>query len=154
MGMLYGKGKGNMHQLEIHPDDALIICHFSGHITIDEIEEATDELTALPDYSAELDGVSDFRHAQVTFTREELARFIRSSVENPVTRSSWCILADSPMETAMALIFASEMKKIHPVDVFSTVEGASDFLKKDLSDRLSENYRSRRTFSAPVARFA
>lgn len=155
MGMYTGikGGKGSLHQINIHSHDSLIICSYSGQITIDEIEHATEEMVNRPEFSKAHDGVSDFRQAKVLFTRNELERFNAKAIENSFSTGSWCILADSPMETAMALIYAHEMKEVHPVEVFSTVQGASDFLKKDLSRYLSENYRRRRTFHAPTYLF-
>jgi len=143
-----------MHQLAIYPEESLVVCVFSGQITISEIEETAKIMLSHPDFDIHLNGISDFRQAQVTFTRSELEYFNRAAIETPFTRGSWCLLADSPIETAMALIYANELKETHPVGVFSTIKGASNFLNKDLSQYLNESYRSRNIFRTSFAQKA
>lgn len=127
-----------MHKVQIYPEQSLVVTHFSGPVTIEEIKKANLEIAKNPNYSKLFDGVSDFRFAQADFADYELLEFRKSAVKSDFNRGAWCLLASSPIETAMSMIFANKVQN-HPIKVFSTVNAASAYLHKDLKPLLDQS---------------
>ncbi|MES0370880.1 MAG: hypothetical protein ABUK11_01240 [Mariprofundaceae bacterium] len=128
-----------MYKLDIYPEEALVVLMFSGQLEIEEIETAIHEMASHSDYIKHFDGVSDCRSAKVMFSEKQLHQFNRKAKENGIARGVWCLLVDRPLETAMAMIYAHEIKENHPVAVFSTVKAASEYLNKDINYYLSRS---------------
>lgn len=136
-----------MYKLNIYPNESLAVCVYTGDVSVHEIEATSIEIASHPEYQDTLSIVSDFRQARVMYSKSELHRLSEGMAKSPLTVSSWCLLADSPAETAMALIFSHDLRDVHPVGVFCTIEAASEFVRRDLSRYLSENHRIRRALS-------
>lgn len=136
-----------MYKLEIYPDEALVVCVCSGEIEVKELQKASLELANHTDYARHYDGVIDLKSAKAALTPRQLQAFCQALVDRNGCRGSWCLISNSPMETAMAMIFAHALRERHPVGVFSTIKAASEYLNKDLSHHLSEYVRERRMAS-------
>lgn len=133
-----------MYKLDIYPDEALVVCVCSGEIEIEELQRASLELANHMDYAGHYDGVVDLKSAKAALTPRQLQAFCQALVDRNGCRGSWCLISNSPMETAMAMIFAHALRERHPVGVFSTIKAASEYLKKDLSHHLNEHIGKRR----------
>lgn len=135
-----------MYKLDVYPEHELVVCAYSEQVTIDEIKAAITELANHPHYARHFDCVCDYRFAHAVFHEPELHQFIKSLKEQDIARGTWALLAGQPLETAMVMIFANTLKERHPVDVFSTIDAASRYLKKDLTPYLKDIYVTHRSY--------
>ena len=122
--------------VEIFPDEQLIVGKYFGDVSMSDITCLTQKMVSMPDYSPSFNGVTDFRGINLLMTQDELHDFIKSAIENEVSLGTWCLICDTPITTAFMLLFKSQLKSRHPVEVFSTVEAASDRLGIDVSKYL------------------
>jgi len=135
-----------VYEINVYPEESLVVCVYSGDFLVDEIGETMEIVASHPAYHDAMNIVSDFRKAAVRYTKNELHHLSARLTRSPVTASSWCLLADSPAETAMALIFAHDLREVHPVGVFCTVKAASEFIRRDLSPHLNDHHIIRRLY--------
>lgn len=141
-----------MHKIHIYPQQSLVITHFSGSITIEEVKKTNMEIAKDPRYSKQFDGVCDFRSAHADFTDMELLGFRELALKSNFNSGNWCLLVSTPIETAMAMIFANKAGK-NNIKVFSTVEAASEYLCKDLRPLLDQtDTNTDRNFNVQVRR--
>jgi hypothetical protein len=54
------------------------------------------------------------------------------------TIARWAILADTPMETSLMMVYSVDASQKHPIEVFSNVEAAEDYLGVPLEQALQE----------------
>ena len=130
--------------LRIYPDRKLIVARFKGIITYEDIIQWFDEVIRHEDFSKEYSGVVDLRSAEFlkapsgkiheTITRTRKAA--QYTIEKDFTKGKWALLADTPMETSLLMIYAKEVFSKHPVSIFSTVEAAAHYLGQKLDDVL------------------
>jgi len=127
-----------MNDLNIYPEQRLIVLVYHGDVTINDVIQATKDMVALPNFSNEFDGIADYRDANVRFTVKELAGLTQKVKDDDMAHGTWCLLATTPLETAMMAFFQKQLHDLHPISIFSTVAAASSYLGCDLSLYLDE----------------
>jgi hypothetical protein len=122
------------HMSVTFPNSRLIVTRFFGPIDYEDVLEWLDTASLDARFSREFDGVVDLRKARLTSFRIEKARLLAKHViDLDFTQGSWAVLADRPAETAFSMLYTSVANQHHPVEVFSSVDAAANFLGKDLS---------------------
>ena len=126
----------------IHPDKKLISSLFKGTIVYEDIVQWCNQIYGHPDFSSEYQGIIDMR--EVTFGLEdrnqpskmaEKAKSLAQYMANlDFTTAKWAILADTPIETSLSMMYANDASRKHPINIFSTVEAAENYLDTPLAD--------------------
>jgi hypothetical protein len=120
---------------KIYPDKKLVVARFTGPIDYQDILNWFNEALQNESFSMEYDGIVDLRKVVFKETRREKVQFLASYIiEHNFTKGKWAILASTPMETALSLLFSEYAPLQQPVNIFSTVKAAARFLAKDLED--------------------
>lgn len=126
-----------MFSISIHPTQRLAVIRFSGPVDTEQAAECIRRFAGLPDYDPGLNGVVDLRGALVTVSAEQAKGLARQSLERELSMGKWAFLAETPMNTALALLYADVLAKRHESRIFSTVEAAADYLGVDIEPLLS-----------------
>lgn len=120
----------------------LVSVKYTGEVTFQELLDWHNEIFADPEYKMGFDGLFDYRNCLFQVSGNEisdLATFISSG--NKVSGKS-VHLTDSPLPTALVIIYKDLAKNVHDVEVFSTINGVSAFLGYDVTPYISDNIRS------------
>ena len=116
---------------KILKEQALIIEHISGEVTLQEMVIKTQEMFDLPDYDPTYNGVIDLRDAQAQMSKVELygfANFLNQS--EFFGHAKWAIIADDPLVVALAMIFQQRILDSNQIGIFNTVGAAANFIGK------------------------
>ncbi len=114
---------------KIYSEMNLIVVRFTGPIDFQDIYDWVNEAYKSEEYSKAYDGIVDFRDAVFKQTRpKKILELVAHMLKLDFTKGTWGILVNSPMETALSLIYTQEAAQTHPVSIFSTVEGAAKFI--------------------------
>ena len=125
-----------MYKLEVHLEKELVVVQFSGQVSAEEVLRCIAEFRQVDGYHKNFTGVADFRAVEIQFGPEGVKAISDFSKGRTAMRGRWCLLADKPFETAMSAIFKSKVAEQQPLEVFSTIRAASDYLGIDLTDLL------------------
>ena len=131
---------------KIFPERKLILASFTGTIDYREVLQWFDEVRAHPDFSQKFRGLVDMRKGVFgaipggkTGKMVEKARALAEYMTKiDFTTTQWAILADTPMETSLMMVFSKGASQKHPIKVFSTVEAAENYLGVPLESALQE----------------
>jgi|SaaInlStandDraft_1057018.scaffolds.fasta_scaffold13298_1 hypothetical protein len=129
------------YSFTIHPDDKVIIVIFEGEVSFSELNQVRDDFHQHPEYHEYLSGVYDFRNAKKTLTPQELQALNKrteTEIHQFPAKGKWCSINTSPVETAYSSLYKHNLNLIHLYEVFSTVQGASDYLNIDLKKYLDQ----------------
>ena len=126
-----------MVEFDIYPNEHLVVAYYEGRITFADVVEVTGRMIVDPRYQQEFDGVSDYRNGEINFTVKEVIAFSDAAAQNKIASGRWCILVSRPQETALLSLFKSHLKAQHPVELFCTINAASEYLGRDLSKYLA-----------------
>ena len=123
-----------MNTVKVFPDKQLVIGQFNGDVSIKDIVSLTEEMVSNPSYSPLFNGTADFRGVNLLITPDEMNAFSEVAIESEVSSGTWCYICDEPNTTAYMMLFKSNLKPQHPVEVYSTVAAASKRLNMDLAE--------------------
>ena len=128
---------------KIFPERKLILASFTGTIVYQEVLQWFDEVRAHPDFSKDFQGLVDLRKgvfgAMPTSKMAEKAHALAEYMTKiDFTTAQWAILADTPMETSLMMVYSRNASQKHPIKVFLTVEAAEGYLGVPLEDALRE----------------
>jgi len=115
-------------QYRIYPDERFIAFKCSGALSLDFTKESYLKISEDPDFDPTYNGIGDWRSITEVMLPEEareLAKFVRCAG-----------LVDKPVLTALGAIYKAAVEPQHRLELFSTVEGASNFLGRDVSKYL------------------
>ncbi len=124
------------HSINIYPELKLTSVVFEGDITIEELLEAENDIQNHCDFKLDFNGVYDFRNSKKLFEPKDLDKLKNKSAHFNPNKGKWCSLNSAPFETALSSLFQNKRIEVHPFEVFSSVEAASEFLDIDLSNIL------------------
>ncbi|OGG96059.1 MAG: hypothetical protein A2508_03040 [Candidatus Lambdaproteobacteria bacterium RIFOXYD12_FULL_49_8] len=125
-----------MIKVDIYPKERLIVAIYNGDIRMADAIEATGNMIVDPNFSPEFDGVIDYRQAELLFSVQEIIDFSDAAAKSKITGGRWCTIVSRPQETALLSIFKNHLKDQHPVELFCTINAASEYLGRDLSKYL------------------
>jgi len=103
---------------------------------MNDIVSLTQEMVLNSSYSPLFNGVTDCRGVNLLVTPDEMNAFTRGVIDDEVSLGTWCFICDEPNTTAYMMLFQSNLKSRHPVEVYSTVDAASNRLNIDLKEYL------------------
>lgn len=125
-----------MNTVKIYPDKQLIVGKYNGDVCMNDIVSLTQEMVLNSSYSPLFNGVTDCRGVNLLVTPDEMNAFTRGVIDDEVSLGTWCFICDEPNTTAYMMLFQSNLKSRHPVEVYSTVDAASNRLNIDLKEYL------------------
>ena len=131
---------------KIFPERKLILACFTGTIVYQEVLQWVDEVRAHPDFSQEFRGLVDLRkgvfgsvdRGKTSKMAEKARALAEYMIKVNFTTARWAILADTPMETSLMMVYSVGASQKHPIKVFSTVEAAEHYLGVPLESALRE----------------
>lgn len=126
------------HLLNVYPEQQLVVILYSGEVTLAEFGEVAAEMLSHPAYRIWFDGVSDFRQAHTTMSADELEALAEAALKDDAAKGKWCFIISpsDPMATAFSMIYQERLENQHDSAAVTTLEGASEFLSRDLTQFL------------------
>ena len=133
-------------RFRIYPDKKLIVAVFKGPVVYEDILQWFNEAREHPDFSSKYKGLVDFRNAVFgTEDREQPRKMAQKAealaeymVKIDFTSAKWALLADSPVETSLSMLYSHSASQKHPMETFSTVQAAEDYLEVSLEDAIQD----------------
>lgn len=122
-----------MNTVDIYPAEKLIVGKYYGDVRVSDIVSLTQKMVSMPSYSPLFNGITDFRGVNLLATQKEMREFTKNAIDTEISLGTWCLICDAPMTTAFMMLFKSHLKSRHPVEVYSTIESASNRLGIDVS---------------------
>lgn len=119
-------------KFEILKDQNLLIQQRKGLYSVQALMDTVKQCQTHPDYSNNLDMISDFRKVDFDFDIKIFEDFIKRYSETNYLKAKFAIIVENPKNTAIATIWEYTIKQQY-VKLFSTVEGACTWLKVDYS---------------------
>jgi len=123
-----------MYQYRLYPEISTVIIRYLNTY----LEEILDSLYALqkdPRYSPNFKGIVDMRKANTEINPEEISKISTYVNSSNFSTNKWALLVSTPKETVHSLIYAEQVKA-HEIQVFSTIEGVSSYLKVEVQELL------------------
>ncbi len=118
---------------KIFSDDRLVSFRCAGPVTLEFAKESYLNLSRDAAFDPSFDGIGDWRGITTTMTPEEAKQLAHLVVDMKLSSGRWAGLVSSPMITALATIYKNAVKRQHTLELFTTIEGASDYLGRDVS---------------------
>jgi hypothetical protein len=114
---------------KIYKDKKLIIESFTGDIDFDFFKESMLKDFKDPEYVNMKFGVCDLRKANLTLTNSQIKESFDFALQHDKNKAiRWATITKGPNETAMAMIYELQAEKHYGYKIFSTLEGASNYL--------------------------
>ena len=131
---------------QIYTDKKIIAVVFSGAVVYEDILTWFKELHSHPDFSPEFYCVVDLRKAEFGIERrDQPAKMAKKGKElasyiNKISLSlkKWAIIADTPVETSLAMLFAKDTSEKQPMEIFSTTGAAENYLGISLKNIIDD----------------
>jgi hypothetical protein len=125
-----------MIEYRIDSERRVVSARSAGKVTFEEMLAWHRELRDDDRYSKEFSGVADMRGATLLLSPDEVAAIAKFNQDHDLTAGKWALLVDTPMETALAMIYGREAEGHHEMRVFATEEAASVWLGFDVAELL------------------
>ncbi len=109
-----------------------------GELRYRALEHFLRHIRARPEYRPDMNGVVDMRNAFFLLSPEEVEQFADLSAAIGFTSERWAYISDSPMGTALGMLYRERIADTHEGEVFSTPLGAAEYLCMDLHEYLPE----------------
>jgi len=114
---------------KIYKNKKIIIESFTGDINFDFFKESMLKDFKDPEYVNMKFGVCDLRKANFTLTNSEIRKSFDFALKHDKNRTiKWATITNGPNETAMAMLYELQAEKHYGYKIFSTLEGASNYL--------------------------
>ena len=122
---------------KLFKEKEMVLLDISGETSYSEFVECFDAAVKDPDYSRTYSGITVFRDdTKLEMSRKETMELAEYVVSNKLSDGKWAVLANKPLETALTLIYQERVTSQHEASVFSSIEGASEYLDIDLKEIL------------------
>lgn len=117
----------------IDPQRQVICQAFEGDFTAQQLIACIERLWADPDYHRSFGGIVDLTAMDAGAIILELPALMKFLKGNPrLSQGRWAAIATTPMATAASLLYRHDIAPEQTFGVFSTWEGACDFLQVDI----------------------
>ena len=83
-------------------------------------------------FDGSFDGIGDWSEVQSTFTRDEVKALSDYVTTHQISTGDWVALVSEPFITAYATIYGQRVSIQHKLHICSTVERASELLKRNI----------------------
>lgn len=125
-----------MIHYKIDNKNKLVVAKLAGDVTFKELLDWHFELAAREEYEPSYSGIACMRDANMQVSMENLQELVEINRENNLVSGRWVCLVDTPMETALAMLYKSEKSDSHPMEVYSSTGAASAYLQHDVEAAL------------------
>jgi hypothetical protein len=120
---------------KIYVDKKLIIESFTGDIDFEFFKESMLKDFKDPNYINLKFGICDLRNAILKLTNTEIKEAFDFALQYDNNKTiRWATLTKGPNETAMAMIYELQAEKHYGYKIFSTLEGASNYLGINITE--------------------
>jgi len=124
-----------IYRYRIWPEHRLVVGGITGVVTMDTMRHLADLIWADPLYNTKYHGIADYRNAVFDMTPEEIDKTAAFFVGNTSAVEGRCVLlVDTPMETALSLLYSLTLRAKNDVAIFSTWTSASLFVGVSMPD--------------------
>ncbi len=124
---------------KIFSEDRLVSFRCAGPVTLEFAKESYLNLSRDAAFDSSFGGIGDWRGITQTMTPEETKQLAYLVVDMKLSSGRWAGLVSGPMITALGTIYRNTVKPQHNLELFSTIEGASGYLGKDVSNFLIQS---------------
>jgi len=122
-----------MIRYRVFPEQKLISLHPEGEVTFDELVAWHFEITRDPNYANTFDGIMNQRYATLLLEPEDMTAMIKLNKKHHFALGRWVHLIDTPMETALAMLYKKHPELDHDMAHFISNESASAYLGYDIA---------------------
>lgn len=126
-----------MINYRIDSRNGIIVSRFSEVVDYQELIQWYQALERDEHFSNRLNGVTDMRGARVALEREDMEKIFRYVIDRRLTLGRWALLIEEPKITALSMIYERYVGDFHESEIFSSEEGASEYLGIDVVALLS-----------------
>ncbi len=125
-----------MHHIEFDRKKGRLTIRYEGRVTVQEYFEVIEELAAMPEIRDGLDGMAIFLGSDVDVEPRDVHAVIeRLQGRLDFAGRRWAFVIEEPRQVAIGLLYQMAAQGIHDVEVFATVEAATDWLDDRTEDR-------------------
>lgn len=125
-------------EYRIYSAENLVVMQLEGIQNLESLMDIYGLMLKDGSFREGMNGLVDMRRVSSRLSKDESKRLIEFTIEKSGSLGLWVALVDEPMETALALIYRSGVSKHHPVEICSSIQGASKLLKMDVRRFLKE----------------
>lgn len=125
-----------MVRYTIHSALNLVVAHFNEGVSAQDVLGFFEGMRDDPAYRPSMNGVVDMRQAVSQLVAEEVRALAQFAAEGAFKRGKWALLVTDPKSTAFSMLYRQGVGESYAVQVFSSVDGASEFLGHDLAGLL------------------
>lgn len=117
---------------QIIPEKNLIIETFSGRVTLDDVVSFLKGILDDPDYSPELNGIVDFREADLDVSYDEIRGLVDWLASRETrARGYWAFVTDRPVTHGISRIFAALAEGLQRrIEYFGSLEQAARWIEE------------------------
>lgn len=118
---------------QIFEPQRAIVTRYTGTFTLTDLARSSEMLWSDPRYSRDYDGIADLSDQRASVSLTDLRSFFEFVMQRPALSSGrWAVVATTPFATACCFLYRNALGGRHPVEVFSTWEGAVSSLNLSL----------------------
>ena len=118
------------------PEQRLIVLRFTGEVSLGDVMRSSEVLWRDPGYDRTFHIISDLSAVSPRANPRDVVT-LRDFYKRPeASIGRWAMIFSDPILTALGLLFRSAAAIDRRIGVFSTWEGACDFLNVEVSERV------------------
>ncbi|CAN5568883.1 hypothetical protein BH09VER1_BH09VER1_30970 [soil metagenome] len=124
-------------QYTVLVDQSLILVRFDGSFSVADLTGSAVTICADERYVRGFDGLIDLSGVEISISVEDVRELVAYTLERKKHgHGKWAVLVTGPIATAYMMVFQHGVDGEHPVSLFSSFEGVSEFLDREI-DRKS-----------------
>ncbi len=124
-------------QYTILTDQRLILARFEGPASLEEFKASAPLICSDSRYTRDFDGLLDLTEVKVSIDLSEVWDLVRFTEANRKEGyGKWAVIVTTPVATAFAMVYRQRAEPALPFLLFSTYEGAADYLEKIIDKKI------------------
>ncbi|QTA79866.1 Uncharacterized protein dnl_21480 [Desulfonema limicola] len=127
-----------MYDYRIYEKEKIVILKFWGKVTYDDYMNCFLAAGSDSRFSHDFQGLVDERNIIPLISPDEMRQLGEFVASKGLSKGKWAVVVNEPVPTALAVIYEETVKNQHPLGIFSTVKGGSEYLDLDLEPLLKE----------------
>lgn len=126
-------------QYTILGDQSLILVRFEGAFSVADLTGSAVTICSDKRYVRGFDGLIDLSRVENSLEVEDIKELIAHTLERKKHgHGRWAVLVTEPIVTAYMMLFQRGVDGKHPVSLFSSYEGVSEFLDRKIDQESFE----------------
>lgn len=119
------------HEIGLDEQLGVVVVHYSGDVSFEEITEVMDEAIELPGFHEGLKAVGDFRNCDLSITSDDINRLVAYAKRNDLAwgDTRWALIAEKDYIYGLARMYMAKSNEMHvETCVFRNNAEADDWL--------------------------